>query len=253
MDFLGSFWHWFLDTCWNVLISSSALCIVASGTGTLNVSLLHEEVSKKMRPPCKRVSSPQMSCCCCSVAKSYLTLCNPMDCSMPGFPVLHHLLEFAQTHVHWVGDAIQPSHPLWPPSPPALNLSQHQSPFWFGFHQWLFEFAPFFLLIQNKKGEGQSELGPKETLSSLIGAPTSIMDFLLLFTPLQNLMKPRALSSSLESRDHSCVGQARAVHCASPLSRPGLGRASGKQNGVYAPPLGPQCTGWPPPIEQGLP
>ena len=57
------------------------------------MSLLHEEVSKKMRPPCKRVSSPQMSCCCCSVAKSYLTLCNPMDCSMPGFPVLPYLLE----------------------------------------------------------------------------------------------------------------------------------------------------------------
>ena len=47
-----------------------------------------------------------------------------MDCSTPGFPVLHYLLEFTQTHVHWVGDAIQPSHPLSSPSPPALNLSQ---------------------------------------------------------------------------------------------------------------------------------
>ena len=46
----------------------------------------------------------------CSVTKSYPTLCNPMDCSTPGFPDLHHLPEFAQTHVHWVGDAIQPSH-----------------------------------------------------------------------------------------------------------------------------------------------
>ena len=52
--------------------------------------------------------------CCCSVAQLCLTLCNPMDCSMPGFPVLHHLPELAQTHVHWVGDAIQPSHPLCP-------------------------------------------------------------------------------------------------------------------------------------------
>ena len=51
----------------------------------------------------------------------------PMDCSMPGFPVLHHLLEFAQTHVSWVGDAIQPSHLLSSPSPPAFNLSQRQS------------------------------------------------------------------------------------------------------------------------------
>ena len=59
----------------------------------------------------------------CSVAKSCPTLCNPMDCSTLGFPVLHCLLEFAQTHVHWVSDAIQPSHPLLPPSPPAFNLS----------------------------------------------------------------------------------------------------------------------------------
>ena len=59
-------------------------------------------------------------------------LCNPMNCSTPGFPVLHCLLEFAQTHVHWAGDSTQPSHPLSPPSPPALNLSQHQ-----GHFQWL--------------------------------------------------------------------------------------------------------------------
>ena len=52
-----------------------------------------------------------------------------MDCSMPGFPVLHHLPELAQTHVHGVGDAIQPSHPLSCPSPPAFNLSQHQGLF----------------------------------------------------------------------------------------------------------------------------
>ena len=59
-------------------------------------------------------------CCYCPVAKSCLTLCDPMDCSMPGFPVLHHPLEFAQTHVHW---AIQPSHPLLPSSL-APSLSQ---------------------------------------------------------------------------------------------------------------------------------
>ena len=69
--------------------------------------------------------------CCCSVTQSCLThgrsLCDPMDCSTPGFPVLHYLLQFAQTHIHCVGDAIQPSHPLSPPSPPALNLSRHHS------------------------------------------------------------------------------------------------------------------------------
>ena len=64
-----------------------------------------------------------------SVAQLCPTLCNPMHCSMHGLPVLHHLPELAQTHVHWVGDAIQPSHPLSSPSPPAFNLSQHQGLF----------------------------------------------------------------------------------------------------------------------------
>ena len=58
-----------------------------------------------------------------SVAQSRPTLCDPMDCSTPGLSVHHQLPEFAQTHVHHVGDAIQPSHPLWSPSPPAFNLS----------------------------------------------------------------------------------------------------------------------------------
>ena len=58
-----------------------------------------------------------------SDAQPCLTLCDPMDCSMPGFPDHHQLEEFAQTHVHWVSDAIQPSHLLSSPSPPAFNLS----------------------------------------------------------------------------------------------------------------------------------
>ena len=70
-------------------------------------------------------------CCCCSVAQSCPTLCDPMDCSTPGFPVLNHLLEFAQTHVHWDGDAIQPPHPMSSPSL-AFNLSQHE-----GLFQWV--------------------------------------------------------------------------------------------------------------------
>ena len=64
-----------------------------------------------------------------SVAQSCLTLCDPMDCSTPGLPVHCQLPEFTQTHVHWIGDAIQPSHPLSSPSPPAFNLSQHQDLF----------------------------------------------------------------------------------------------------------------------------
>ena len=67
------------------------------------------------------------------VSKSYLNLCDLINCSMPDFPVLHCHPKFAQTHVHWVSDTIQPSYPLSPPSPPALNLSEHQSCFqWVG-------------------------------------------------------------------------------------------------------------------------
>ena len=68
-----------------------------------------------------------------SVAQLCLTLCDPMHHSIPGFPVLHSLPEFAQTHVHWVDHAIKPSYPLSPSSPPAFNLSQHQ-----GLLQWVF-------------------------------------------------------------------------------------------------------------------
>ena len=68
-----------------------------------------------------------------SVAQSRSVLCYPMDCSMPSFPVHHQLLELTQTHVHQVGDAIQPSHPLWSPSPTTFNLSQEQGLFkWVG-------------------------------------------------------------------------------------------------------------------------
>ena len=67
-----------------------------------------------------------------SVAQSCLILCNPMNCSLSGLPVHHQLLESTQTHVHWVGDAIQPSHPLSSTSTPAPNPSQHQSLF-----QWI--------------------------------------------------------------------------------------------------------------------
>ena len=72
-----------------------------------------------------RISSVQFS----SVAQSCLTLCDPMNRSTPGLPVHHQLQEFAQTHVHQVSDAIQPSHLLSSPSPPAPNPSQHQSHF----------------------------------------------------------------------------------------------------------------------------
>ena len=82
----------------------------------------------QMIGPNSRVHSVQFS----SVTQSCLTLCDPMNRSTPGLPVHHKLPEFTQTHVHRVSDAIQPSHPLSSPSPPAPNPSQHQ-----GLFQWV--------------------------------------------------------------------------------------------------------------------
>ena len=76
--------------------------------------------------------SPEVPILCCSVTQSCLALCNPMNCSTPGFSVLHPLPKLAQIHVHCVGDAIQLSHPLSSSSPPAFNLCQHQ-----GLFQWV--------------------------------------------------------------------------------------------------------------------
>ena len=90
---------------------------------------LHNQMNLKLTPIKQNTEySSQFS----SVTQTCLTLHNPMDCSTPGFSVYHQLLEHAQTHVHWVSGAIQPSHPLSSPSPPAFHLSQHQ-----GFFQWV--------------------------------------------------------------------------------------------------------------------
>ena len=95
---------------------------------------LHPEMwtlAKSLTTPCfyNGTMIMQAHCCCGSVAKFCPTLCNPMDCSIPDFPVHHQLQELAQTHVHRVSDAIQTAHPLSSPSPPAFNLSQHQGLF----------------------------------------------------------------------------------------------------------------------------
>ena len=83
-----------------------------------------EKVSDKIQHP--------FMICCCSVTKLCSTVSDPVNCSSPGFPVLYYLPEFEQTHVCWVSDAIHPFHPLSSPSPPTLNLSQHQ-----GLFQWI--------------------------------------------------------------------------------------------------------------------
>ena len=84
------------------------------------------EVPESGRPGSGLRTPARDSSYCCSATKLCPTLCDPMDFSTPGFPVLHYLPEFAQIHVHGVGGAVQPSRTLLSPSPPALNLSQHQ-------------------------------------------------------------------------------------------------------------------------------
>ena len=93
-------------------------------------SQIRNQLANPSQPPshtCLCLGQHQFS----SVTQSCLTLCNPMDCSMPGFPVHHQLPELTQNHVHRVGDTIQLSHPLASPSPPAFNLSQNH-----GLFQW---------------------------------------------------------------------------------------------------------------------
>ena len=102
-----------------------------------NVWLKRKTLKSSKRRPCRssdhnlrtipslRCEFPNRLLCCCLVAQLCSTLCNPMDCSMPGFPVLCYLLEFAQIQIQWISDAIQPSYPLSSPSPSAFNISQH--------------------------------------------------------------------------------------------------------------------------------
>ena len=97
--------------------------------GKFYASFFHSPLSPSSRgslaPLCFLPSAQSVS----SVTQSCPTLCDPRNCSTPGLPVHHQLLEFTQTHVHWVGDAIYPSHPLSSPSSPAFNLSQCQGLF----------------------------------------------------------------------------------------------------------------------------
>ena len=105
-----------------------------------------------------------------SVAQSCLTLCNPMNCSPPGLPVHHQLPEFTQTQVHWVGDAIQPSHPLSSPSPSAPNPSQHQSLF-----QWVNSSHEVAKVLEFQLQHQSFQRTPRTGLlwNGLVGSPCS--------------------------------------------------------------------------------
>ena len=109
---------------------ASALVLLVNIQGWFPVSVFWQEreSEKYVLRNFPQESSSQLLLLC-SIAKSCLNLCDSIDCSTPGLPVLHHLPEFAQTHVHWVNDTIQPSHPLSPHSLPAFNLSQQSGSF----------------------------------------------------------------------------------------------------------------------------
>ena len=102
---------------------------VAGSYGSFSLSLLRNHHSVLHSGSINLHSHQKCSFCCCSVTQSCRTLCNSMDCSVPGFPILHYLPEFAQTDVHSVSETIQLSLSLSLPSFPTLNLSHHQGLF----------------------------------------------------------------------------------------------------------------------------
>ena len=108
-----------------------------------------------------------------SVAQSCPTLCDPMNCSTPGFPVHHQLLEFAQTHVHRLGNDIQPSHPLSSPSPTTFNLSQHQ-----GIFRWVSSSHQVAKVLEFQLQHQSFQRTPRTDLhqNGLVGSPCSPRD-----------------------------------------------------------------------------
>ena len=119
-----------------------------------------------------------------------LTLCDPIDCSMPGFPVLHYLPEFAQTYVHWVGDAIQPSHPLLSPFPPDFSLSQHQ-----GLFSWVDS-----LYQMAKVSELQLQHQSSNEYSALISFRIDRFDLLAVQGTLKSLLQHHSSKASILQR-----------------------------------------------------
>ena len=108
-----------------------------------------------------------------SVSQSCSTLCNPMDCSTLGLPVHYQLLELTQTHVHWVSDTIQPSHPLSSPSPPTFSLSQNQ-----GVFQWVSSSHQVAKVLEFQLQHHSFQRNPRADLlqDGLIGSPCSLRD-----------------------------------------------------------------------------
>ena len=133
---------------------------------------------------CKEVrSTVQFS----SVAQSCPTLCNPMDCNMPGLPVYHQFPEFTQTHVHWLGDSIKLSHPLFSPSPPAFNLSQHQ----------VFSNESVLRIRWPKYWRFSFSISPSNEYSALISFRMDRLDLLAVQGTLKSLLQHHSSKASI--------------------------------------------------------
>ena len=122
-----------------------------------------------------------------SVTQSCLTLCNPMNCSTPGLPVHHQLPEFTQTHVHRVSDANQPSHPWSSPSPPAPNLSQHQS----------FPMSQLFALGGQSTGVFSFSIISSKEIPGLISFRMDWLDLLAVQGTLKSLLQHHSSNASI--------------------------------------------------------
>ena len=125
--------------------------------------------------------------CFCSVSKLCPTVCDPMDCSMSGFSVLRYLLQFAQTHAHWVSDAIQPSHPLSFPSPSALSLYQNQN-----ILQWISS-----CISWSKYWSFSFSISPSNEYSRLISLRIDWFDLLPVQGTLKSLLQHHSLKPSI--------------------------------------------------------
>ena len=122
-----------------------------------------------------------------SVTQSYTTLWDPMDCSMPGLPICHQLPEFTQTHVHWVGDAIQSSHPPLSPSSPAFILSQHQ-----GLFKWVSSSIRW-----PKYWSISFSISPSKEYSGLISFRMGWLDLLSVQGSLKSLLQHQSSKASI--------------------------------------------------------
>jgi len=124
-----------------------------------------------------------------------IQLWNPMGCSTPSFPVHHQILELAQTQVHWVGDAIQPPHPLLSPSPPAFNLSQHQG------------LSNELVLCIRWPKYWSFSISPSNEYSGLISFRIDWFDLLAVQGPLKSLLQHHSSKASLLQLSAFCMIQ----------------------------------------------